>query len=244
MIDQLRRNVINLKSLDQDITDPIIAGAGESGGPQLYVILTQEAAARFTDTTKLYLSWKHLDLDIRGYDMFEKISDKPITWALKWPRNMKHEGTVEACLEIVDRVSIDQSTHFHIEVLSDMETDQLLDEDEYDLFHRLLLEIEEKMREADERIDRAETLLRKLLDLYSIMQRDYRKLQEQFKSVQTRMDVLEAEWERFRDFHFITEKDIDRLFGKYYDERVGTFFKNLQEQGLLKLFHGIPISKL
>jgi hypothetical protein len=53
---QLKGTVINMKSLSQNIDDPIIIGAAEANGRYLSIIFTQEAAAQFSDTTKVYLS--------------------------------------------------------------------------------------------------------------------------------------------------------------------------------------------
>lgn len=54
---QLKGTVINMKSLSQNIEDPIIIGAAEANGRYLNIIFTQEAAAQFSDSTKVYLSW-------------------------------------------------------------------------------------------------------------------------------------------------------------------------------------------
>ena len=43
----------------------------------------------------------------------------PMTWEVKFPKNMLHEGTVLASIELVDEISIAASTNFQIKVLSD-----------------------------------------------------------------------------------------------------------------------------
>ena len=56
MANELKATVINMKTLSQDLTDPVGVGAGEGAGRALRVIFTQEAAAQFTENTKVYLS--------------------------------------------------------------------------------------------------------------------------------------------------------------------------------------------
>ena len=46
---ELKAFTVNMKSMDQDIDDPIIAGAGDANGRTFRVIFTQEAAAQFTE---------------------------------------------------------------------------------------------------------------------------------------------------------------------------------------------------
>jgi hypothetical protein len=56
MANELKATVINMKSLNQNILDPVIVGAGDANGRTLRVIFTQEAAAQMTPETKVYLS--------------------------------------------------------------------------------------------------------------------------------------------------------------------------------------------
>lgn len=56
MANELKATVINMKTLSQDIADPVIVGAGDANGRVLRIIFTQEAAAQFTPSTKVYLS--------------------------------------------------------------------------------------------------------------------------------------------------------------------------------------------
>ena len=73
MANELKATVINMKNLSQDIADPIIVGAGDAAGRALRVIFTQEAAAQFTPSTKVYLSWWHQEKNIKGYNVFTEI---------------------------------------------------------------------------------------------------------------------------------------------------------------------------
>lgn len=119
MAQQLRTLTVNIKSLDQDISDPVIAGAADAAGRTFKLIFDEEAEAQFTDNTKVYLSWVHKQENIKGYNVFTKVSDDPITWEIKWPQAMLHKGDVLACIELVDDVSIAASTNFTIHVLED-----------------------------------------------------------------------------------------------------------------------------
>lgn len=76
MTNELKATIINMKSLSQDIEDPIIVGAGDAAGRSLRIIFTQEAAAQFTPNTKVYLSWKHQEKNIVGYNVFTEILDE------------------------------------------------------------------------------------------------------------------------------------------------------------------------
>ena len=75
MANELKATVINLKSLSQNIPDPIVVGAGDAAGRKLRIIFTQEAAAQFTPNTKVYLSWLHQEKNIKGYNIFTEIKD-------------------------------------------------------------------------------------------------------------------------------------------------------------------------
>lgn len=119
MSQELRTFTVNLKSLDQDIRDPIVAGGADARGRTFKIIFDQEAAAQVTPETKVYLSWRHKQLDVKGYNVFTQTSDDPITWEITWPQSMLHEGDVLCCVELVDTVSIAASTNFTVHVLSD-----------------------------------------------------------------------------------------------------------------------------
>lgn len=119
MSQELRTFTVNLKSMDQDIPDPIVAGAGDADGRTFRVIFDQEAAAQLTPETKIYLSWFHKQKKIKGYNVFTQTNDDPVIWEIKWPQTMLHEGDVLCCIEMVDSVSIVQSTTFLVHILTD-----------------------------------------------------------------------------------------------------------------------------
>lgn len=74
MANELKATVINMKTLSQDIVDPVVVGAGEASGRALRIIFTQEAAAQFTPETKVYLSWWHQEKNVKGYNVFTEIT--------------------------------------------------------------------------------------------------------------------------------------------------------------------------
>lgn len=126
---ELKGTVINMKTLSQDINDPIVVGAGEANGRWLSIIFTQEAAAQFSDTTNVYLSWRHIEKNVKGYNVFEKVEQEdtdvltadelPPTYQIYYPKQMLHEGTVIATIELVDDISVAASRTFSIHVTAD-----------------------------------------------------------------------------------------------------------------------------
>jgi hypothetical protein len=70
---ELKPTIINMKTLTQDINSPIVVNAGDAAGSVLRIIFTQEAAAQFTENTKVYLSWVHQEKNIKGYNIFTEV---------------------------------------------------------------------------------------------------------------------------------------------------------------------------
>lgn len=137
---ELKAFTVNMKSMDQDIDDPIIAGAGDANGRTFRVIFTQEAAAQFTEYSKVYLSWKHKQEKIEGLNVFTKVSDDPLVWEIHWPQTMLHEGDVLCCIKLVDDISIVQSTNFIVHVLSDPTTgENFITSDDYSIFQTAVI---------------------------------------------------------------------------------------------------------
>lgn len=154
MPQELRSFVVNMKSLDQDIADPIVAGAGDANGRSFRVIFTQEAKAQMTLDTKVYLKWKHLQYDVRGYNVFNHICDCPETWEIHWPQAMLHEGDVLCRIELVDSISIAPSVNFTVHVLSDPDDgSKFVLSDDYSEFQAAVIDLNslsDKMREQME----------------------------------------------------------------------------------------------
>lgn len=158
MAQELRSFVVNMKSLDQDIADPIVAGAGDANGRSFRVIFTQEAKAQMTPDTKVYLKWRHQQHDVRGYNVFSHVCDCPETWEIHWPQAMLHEGDVLCRLELVDSVSIAPSANFAVHVLSDPDDgSKFVLSDDYSEFQSAVIDLNslsDKMREQLQKQER------------------------------------------------------------------------------------------
>lgn len=154
MAQELRSFVVNMKSLDQDIADPIVAGAGDANGRSFRVIFTQEAKAQMTPDTKVYLKWRHKQHDVRGYNVFRHVCDCPETWEIHWPQAMLFEGDVLCRIELVDEISIAPSTNFIVHVLSDPDDgSKFVMSDDYTIFQDCVLDLNnlsDQMREQME----------------------------------------------------------------------------------------------
>ena len=150
MAAELKEYVINMKSLDQDIQDPVIIGDGEINGTTLSIIFTQEAAAQITPNTKVYLKWKHQQLDVIGYNVFDKISDEPPIWKIYYPQSLLYEGSVIATIELVDDIGIATSVPFHIHVLRDpYDSDRFSASDDYTEFQRAAMDLVNAKKDAE-----------------------------------------------------------------------------------------------
>ena len=137
---KLKAFTVNMKSMDQDIDDPIIAGAGDANGRTFRVIFTQEAAVQFTEYSKVYLSWKHKQAKIEGLNVFTHVKDDPMIWEIHWPQSMLHEGDVLCCIKLVDDISIVQSTNFIVHVLSDPTSgENFVTSDDYSIFQTAII---------------------------------------------------------------------------------------------------------
>lgn len=162
MAAELKATVINMKTLNQDIEEPIVIGEGDMEGRKLRIIFTQEAAAQFTPNTKVYFSWKHQELDIRGYNVFTEIKnpdDKkfPPTWEITYPKSMLYEGHVLANVQLVDDVSIATSTNFLIHVLVNPDDGtEFVKSNDYSAFQNAILELANVTTEVQEKMDEYE----------------------------------------------------------------------------------------
>lgn len=129
MVNELKGTFINMKSLSQNIPDPIVIGSADADGRYLTIIFTQEAAAQFSPETKVYLSWRHIQKNIKGYNIFQEIpredtdlitaEEQPPKWTITYPKELLHEGDVLAHIELVDDISVASSTNFNIHILAD-----------------------------------------------------------------------------------------------------------------------------
>ena len=156
---ELKATVVNMKTLTQEIEDPIVNGAADVKGRTLRIIFTQEAAAQITPKTKVYLSWWHQDKNIKGYNVFTEITDIddedfPPTWEIYFPQSMLWEGNVLANIQLVDDVSIAVSTNFIIHVLKDPnEDDHYVPSDDYSEFKEAVINLNSLSDRMEEQLE-------------------------------------------------------------------------------------------
>lgn len=159
MLKDLKITVINMKYLSQDIDDPVVIGAGDANGRALRIIFTQQAAAQFSENTKVYLSWFHQEEKIKGYNVFTEITRKdiegaPPVWQIRYPQSMLYEGNVLACIHLVDEVSIASSTNFMIHILPDPnQPDHLVPSDDYSEFKEAVLTLNSLSDQMEEQLE-------------------------------------------------------------------------------------------
>lgn len=156
---ELKATVVNMKTLTQEIEDPIVNGAADVKGRTLRIIFTQEAAAQITPKTKVYLSWWHQDKNIKGYNVFTEITDIddedfPPTWEIYFPQSMLWEGNVLANIQLVDDVSIATSTNFIIHILKDPnEDDHYVPSDDYSEFKEAVINLNSLSDQMEEQLE-------------------------------------------------------------------------------------------
>ena len=156
---ELKATVVNMKTLTQEIEDPIVNGAADVKGRTLRIIFTQEAAAQITPKTKVYLSWWHQDKNIKGYNVFTEITDIddedfPPTWEIYFPQSMLWEGNVLANIQLVDDVSIATSTNFIIHILKDPnEDDNYVPSDDYSEFKEAVINLNSLSDRMEEQLE-------------------------------------------------------------------------------------------
>lgn len=154
---ELKATVVNMKSLSQEIEDPIVNSAADVKGRTLRVIFTQEAAAQITPKTKIYLAWYHQDKNIWGYNAFSEITnideeDFPPTWEIFYPSSMLWEGNVLANIQLVDNVSISVSTNFIIHILKDFNEEDKEPISDYSEFKQAAIALNSLSEEMEEQL--------------------------------------------------------------------------------------------
>lgn len=221
---ELRRNVINLKSLDQFIPDTIVVGAGDANGRTLSVILTQEAAARFTPSTRLYLSWKHNDTLVEGLDVFKKVQNEPAIWEIKFPQEMLDEGSVLACLKVIDEISIDCSTNFLINILSDPNSSKVLeDSPNYTLFKQAALNLNNLQEQGEEQLKTQQQKFEETLAWVF-------ELEEKLQNIiDERIGVLPDDTKNYIEYIIKVQEEQDRNFEETIEETKKELEQSSQE---------------
>ena len=179
MTTQLKGTVINMKSLSQGITNPIVIGGGDSNGRYLTIIFTQEAAAQFAPNTQVYLSWRHVQKNVKDYNVFTEIpredtdeltaEEQPPVWYIYYPKAMLHEGDVIASIELVDDISVAASTTFTIKVLDEpWDGTQWIEQDDLSEFKTAMIKaqnLEDSMKQDYDDIKAALERLAKMFDI-------------------------------------------------------------------------------
>lgn len=190
---ELKVFTINMKSLDQNIDDPIIAGAGDANGRTLRIVFTQKAAAQFTPYTKVYLKWHHQQLKINGLDVFHKKNDNPPVWEIKWPKNMLHEGDALCNIEIVDDISIAPSTNFIVHILSDpADGSTFIVSDDYSIFQQAVIDLTSTNEKALEQIESQKQEFDQIKNDFSEMQEKVNEAYDQStKAYELAQDALD-----------------------------------------------------
>lgn len=199
---ELRAKVINMKTLNQDIEEPVVIGEGDADGRKLRIIFTQEAAAQFTPNTKVYLSWKHQELNIKGYNVFTEIKkpdDKrfPPTWEITYPKSMLHKGHVLANIQLVDDISISTSTNFLIHVLINPDDgSDFVDSNDYSAFQEAVITLTNLAGDVEAQMDEYETKfenMQLLLEETKTTADDAKSIAEEARQIaENALDVVEA----------------------------------------------------
>ena len=181
---ELKATIINMKTLTQDIDDPIVVGSGDANGSVLRIIFTQEAAAQFTENTKVYLSWLHREKNIKGYNVFTKIIDQnnenfPPTWEIHYPHSMLYEGNVLACIQIVDEISIATSKNFVIHVLiNPNDGTDFVNTNDFSEFQQAVIELATLKDEIESQSTQQKTDFENMQLIFEEMQSNFSNIQE------------------------------------------------------------------
>lgn len=175
---ELKDFVVNLKSLSQDIEDPIIQGGGDANGRTFKIIFTQEAADMFTPYTKVYLYWNHQQLKTYGVNVFTRVSKdedcfNPPVWEIHWPKAMLYEGDVLCCIKLVDDISISPSNNFLVHVLQDPnDGSSFVVGDDYSLFDKAVIEMNSATEQAKEQLQEQQEEFETMRQEFSGMKND------------------------------------------------------------------------
>lgn len=190
MPQELKALTINLKSLDQDIPDPIAVGGANANGRTFRIIFSQEAAAQMSDDTIVYLKWKHLQKKIQGYEAFIKISDDPVCWEIKWSTQMMRCGVGEVIcdVELVDDVSIAATQTFLVHILEDPhDGSNFILSDEFTVFQQAVIHLTTLADKIEEQAADEATRFAEIENTFSEMQDDFAEMQNEFTEFKTQV---------------------------------------------------------
>lgn len=175
---ELKDFVVNLKSLSQDIEDPIIQGGGDANGRTFRLIFTQEAADMFTPETKVYLKWFHQQEKISGLNVFKQVQSgcdcfNPPVWEIHWPKAMLHEGDVLCCIQLVDDISIAPSNNFIVHVLHDPnDGSNFVVSDDYSVFEQAVIDMNAATQKALDQIQEQQKQFEDMIGDFDTLRQD------------------------------------------------------------------------
>lgn len=194
--DQVKDIVFKIKSLQQKIRS-VTVGAGAANSPYIYVIFDKEAAAQFAQGTKVYLSWKNLESNVRGYNVLTQIAKKPNTWRLTLPQSLLTEGNVLARFELVDDTSIAPSQNFEITVLGNpLEGSGWIQSDDFSAFQESLVNMTKQVQETQQLLKETQQTVNDLNALFGQVQRFYNEIQCEQRKLKRKTDKsLETSYE-------------------------------------------------
>lgn len=203
---ELKAFTINMKSLDQEIEDPIIAGAGDANGRTLRIVFTQEAAAQLTEDCGIYLSWRHLQKkNCTGLNDFHKVNDNPAIYEISYSRSMLYEGDVLCCIKIIDEISIVNSVNFVVHVLNDPnDGSNFVVSDDYSIFQQAVIDLNDAGRKAEEQLES--------------QKEEFDSIRNEFSSMQTRIDEA---YEKSSKAYELAKEALDQIVEK--DTSQGVF---------------------
>ncbi len=224
---ELKATIINMKTLTQDIDDPVVVGSGDAAGSVLRIIFTQEAAAQFTENTKVYLSWLHREKNIKGYNVFNQIVQQndpnfPPTWEIHYPRSMLYEGNVLACIQIVDEISIATSKNFIIHVLTDPnDGSDFIDTNDFTEFQQAVInlatigdQIQSQFNEQKNEFENMqlafEEMQNQFLDIQESVQEAKQISENSLESANEALEKINVLYEELSDY-IITPSDLENF---------------------------------
>lgn len=194
--DQVKDIVFKIKTLQQKIRS-ITIGAGAANSPYIYVIFDKEAAAQFSKNTKVYLAWKNLESEVRGYNALTQVATKPNTWRITLPQSLLTEGNVLARFELVDDKSIAPSQNFNITVLGNpVDGDDWVKSDDFSAFQESLIEMTRQVEKTTKMLEDTKQTVDDLNNLFGQVKSFYNEIKCEQRKMKRKTDkALDTSYE-------------------------------------------------
>lgn len=207
MSDELKLFTINMKSLSQAIEDPIVAGSGDANGHTLRVIFTQHAEAHFTPETKVYLKWRNLSTDTKGYNAFTCVQrEDPPIWEIHYPKEMLYEGDVLCTIEIVDSISIAPSVSFRVHVLADpFDGTQFTASNDYSEFQKAVIDMATLSASVDAQMNKYGSWFKSIRETFEKIKTEHEVNNQKIDMFTTALDKV------YKDLYRKSEQDKQEL---------------------------------